>query len=139
MSARSLIVVLGVAAATVAAELAWLPADARKTPGPDGNLHGPYTAGEVTGLVVTLLVIAVLGTLLLPRLRGAAGWLQPIGVAAALTGGLTVTWSAVAAADPQGDGLWPVGAFLVLLGSAIGSAAVTYAVHSLRVALRPFR
>jgi hypothetical protein len=137
MSPRSILVVLGVAAATVAAELAWLPAGARKTPGPDGDLHGPYTTGEVTGLVVTLLVIAVLGTLLLPRLRGGAGWLQPIGVAAALTGALTVTWSAVAAADPGGDGLWPVGAFLILVGSAVGAGAVAYAVHGLRVALRP--
>lgn len=95
MRLRSTLVLVGVAAATVAAELAWLPATARKTVGPDGNRHGPYTEHQAGGLVVTLLVIAVLGTLLVPAV------------------------------------------FLVLVGSAMGSAAVTYAVHGLRSVLRP--
>lgn len=136
MSRRSTLVLVGVVGATVAAELAWLPATAHKTVGPDGELHGPWTESQVGGLVLTLLVIAVLGTLLMPTVRGAAGWLLPLYVAAALTAALTVTWSAVAAADPDGDGLWPVGALLLLVGSALGTAAVTCAVHALRAALR---
>jgi hypothetical protein len=38
---------------------------------------------------------------------------------------VTVTWSIDAATDSQNDGLWPVGSFLVGIGTLAGSLLVS--------------
>lgn len=111
----------GLAAAVVigyGATLAW---DQHYDVAPDGSLHGPYSVWQV---LLFILVLAV-----------AAAWagrrqrvLMSVVVLTAVT---TLLWSVDAATDPPAtnDGLWPVGAALVVAGTALGSvmvAAIAY-------------
>jgi hypothetical protein len=91
---------------TIAAYLIFLPWGAQKELGADGYLHGPYEINQVIGLVVALLIIDfVTGWF--------SGWLAPWAVPPVLT----LMWSLDAINDVESDGLWPVGAALVFVGS----------------------
>jgi len=91
---------------TIAAYLIFLPWGAQKELGADGYLHGPYTANQVFGLVVALLIIgAVTGWF--------SYWLSPWAVPPVLT----LMWSLDAMNDAENDGLWPIGAAMVFVGA----------------------
>ncbi|MFI2754907.1 hypothetical protein ACGIF2_15865 [Cellulomonas sp. P22] len=103
-------------AVTAVAYLALLGWDQVKTVTPDGSATGPYEAWQV---VVLVLVLA--GT------AAVAGWHRRTWVATlTMTVVLTLCWSYDAATDPAdlNDGLWPVGALLVLIGTFVGAAVV---------------
>ena len=99
--------------ATALAYLAWLGWDQHKDIGPDGET-GPYQAWQVIGLVLTIGIIAAY-----------AGWRgHPVEAIVVITLVLTIVWSIDAATDPEDDGLWPVGAFLLFIGSLVGVSVV---------------
>jgi hypothetical protein len=103
------------AAATVAAYLVFLPWGAKKTLGPDGYLHGPYTTAEVVGLIVALLAIGI-----------AVGWFGSWQALWVMPPVLTLVWVLQAVSDQQSDndGLWIIGAGLVLVGSGLVTLVV---------------
>ncbi|WP_328653906.1 hypothetical protein OG598_08595 [Micromonospora sp. NBC_00330] len=109
---RALLGVLFLAAATVGAWILWLGWDTRYTvDAQTGASSGPYEPWQVIGCVVTLVLLAALaGTRLSP-------WL----VAPVMTVAFTAVWS-WRAAGTDDSGLWAVGAVLVLVGMAVGSA-----------------
>ncbi len=112
---RAALAVPAVAVLTVAAWYAWLGWDTGYDVDPStGAVSGPYQWWQVAGCVFTLAAIAVLATLIAPA------W----AVAGALTLAFTAAWSARAASSDD-SGLWVVGAVLVLLGTAAGSALLT--------------
>jgi len=109
---------------TVMAWLAWLGWDRQRNP--DGT--GPYEAWQVVGLALTLAVVAA-----------ASSWRSAdVGqslvvvllMAAALTVPASIDW---ATTDTTPDAnLWPVGAFLLFVGTTLGLwvvAAMTRAVR----------
>jgi hypothetical protein len=111
ISLRRVVLWVAVAAVgTFAAYLVFLPWNAQKQLGPDGYLHGPYGAGQVIGLVVTLLVIGwVTGWF--------SNWIAPWVIPPVLT----LLWSIDAMNDVENDGLWPIGAFMVLVGATVAT------------------
>jgi hypothetical protein len=102
----------GVSAGGYLAFLGW---DRHKTLGADGYLHGPYETWQVVALVLLLAGVA-----------GWSGWRhdQVIGSLIA-TATVTIAWSIDAATDRENDGLWPVGSFLVAIGTLAGSLLVS--------------
>ena len=104
------LVPLVVCVVTVVAYLALLGWDQQKTLGADGYQHGPYEAWQVVATVGVLGVLAAW-----------CGWrgrvLMGSGVGAAV---FTVVWSVDAATNSESDGLWPVGAALVAVGTGGG-------------------
>jgi hypothetical protein len=107
--------VLGLAGLTVAMWWAWLGRDARYQVDPaTGATSGPYQVWQVVGCVLCLAVVAIVGGMLLPS------WV----VAVSMTIAFTVAWS-IAASVRDDSGMWPVGAFLVLMGMAIGSTVLS--------------
>jgi hypothetical protein len=113
--ARSLIGLVVVAVATVATFFAWLGRDTTKTLDPlTGHESGPWSTGQVAGCLLTLLVVLVGAVLLgVPALVAAA----------AMTVAFAAAWT-VAAAASDDSGMFLVGAILVLIGMAIGTAVV---------------
>lgn len=104
-----------IAGATVAAWWLWLGWDTTYQTDPDtGVASGPYTAWQVAGCVLSLAVIAALGG----RLLG------PLVVTPVMTVTLTAAWSARAASSDE-TGLWLVGAVLVFVATAAGTALVS--------------
>jgi hypothetical protein len=98
---------------TIAAYLIFLPWGAQKELGADGYLHGPYEANQVIGLVVALVLIgAVTGWF--------SEWLAPWAVPPVLT----LMWSLDAMNNVENDGLWPVGAAMVLVGTTAATLVV---------------
>ena len=92
----------------------------------DPYLHGPYTSGQVVACALTVgLVTALL-----------SWWRNPVAVAAGVTFGFWVVWTAAAAADvDSGPSFWPIGSALLLCGLIIGTgltAALGYAARSVR-------
>ena len=107
--------VLGLAASTVAAWWLWLGRDTGYQTDPvTGVTSGPYEAWQVVGCVLTLALLAIVGGL----------FLRPWFVAPTMTVAFTAAWSWAAAATDD-TGLWAVGAFLVFVGLAVGSAVVS--------------
>jgi hypothetical protein len=102
----------GVSAGGYLAFLAW---DQHQAPGADGYLHGPYETWQVVAFVLLLAGVA-----------GWSGWRhhQVTGSLIA-TAAVTIAWSADAATDRGNDGLWPVGSFLVAIGTLAGSLLVS--------------
>jgi uncharacterized membrane protein YfcA len=95
-------------AATYAALLSW---DTHKTIDPStGTLTGPYSAWQV---IVCGLVLVALGAMAVRRGHR--------GLVFVIPGVFTLCWSVQAALDPNDDGLWPIGADLVLLGTCAGA------------------
>lgn len=103
---------------TLTAYIALLGWDQSKDLQPDGTLTGPYERWQVLGLILAMSLIGAL-----------AGWRQRpwIGVAAT-TVMLTTCWVVDAVTDPasEQDGLWPIGAAMVALGTFAGIAAVSF-------------
>ncbi|MCC2307988.1 hypothetical protein [Cellulomonas chengniuliangii] len=111
----TLVWVVGLAAVTLIAYLALLGWDQSKTLDPvTQNETGPYEAWQVIALVVVLGAAAFLA--------GRAGRLVPALVTIPVV--LTLAFAVDAATDKNADGLWPIGAALVALGSAVGVALV---------------
>jgi peptidoglycan/LPS O-acetylase OafA/YrhL len=104
-----------VAAAVVAIYWAFLGWDQHKDLDPvTGAMTGPYQPWQVItcGIVLAAVVFA-------------AGWRGRTWVAVLVVPVvLTACFSVDAATDPDGDGLWPIGAALVAVGSLLGTAAV---------------
>lgn len=96
---------------TAAVHLAVLGWDTRSDVDPTtGQVSGPYAAWQVV-LVGVLLVLLGL----------AAAWRGPAWLVAVVPVVFTVAWSVSAATAPDGDGLWPVGAVLVAVGTGAGA------------------
>lgn len=101
--------------AAIGGYLGFLGWDQQQARGADGYLHGPYQAWQVVSLVVVLGGAAIW-----------SGWRrhQFVGtIAAAVV--MTVAWSIDAATSPGNDGLWPVGAVLIAVGTAVGFLAMS--------------
>ncbi|MGI5520476.1 hypothetical protein ACQEUX_05935 [Micromonospora sp. CA-259024] len=122
---RALLGALFLAAATVGVWLLWLGRDTEHQVDPEtGATSGPYEPWQVVGCVLTLVLLAALaGTRLSP-------WL----VAPVMTVAFTAAWTWQAASTDD-SGLWLVGAFLVLLGVAVGSTVVSLSAR--RLSRRP--
>lgn len=99
---------------TAAAYLAWLGWDQQRDVQPDGSSTGPYRPWHVVGLVLTLA--AITWSVSTARARYAC--------CALITITLTVCFGIDAATDPDGDGLWVIGAAGVLLGTGLGTILV---------------
>ena len=100
--------------ATFADYFGWLGRSQAKDFGRDS-----YQTWQVIGLVLVLGVIAAM-----------AGWRRRPWVAAIVTTiVMTVSWSIDAATDPPqfNDGLWPIGALLVAVGTFTGVVLVAFA------------
>lgn len=79
-----------------------------------GAETGPYQAWQLLGLGVVLAVLTFEAG------RRGHPWLATLVVPAALTASFVVS----AVTDRSSDGLWPVGAVLVAVGSAVGTGLV---------------
>jgi hypothetical protein len=107
--------VLALAACTLATWWLWLGSDRTYQVDPDtGVATGPYESAQVAGCVVTLAVLAVVGSLLL----------RPWWTVAAMTVTFVAAWSAQAAATDE-SGLWLVGAVMLAVGMVTGTAVVS--------------
>lgn len=101
----------------------WLGQDSTYQRDENGQWSGPYEAPQVIACVLTLAVLAGLGTLFLPP--------RLVVVVSSLS--FTGAWSAFAAARDT-TGLWAVGAIAVLLGTlAWATGAVAFAALARRV------
>jgi hypothetical protein len=80
---------------------------------------GPYEPWQVIGCVVTLLALAIAGALRL----------SPWTVIATMTIAFTGAW-VVSAARSDDSGLWAIGAILVAIGMAGGSAITAFAARA---------
>lgn len=111
-----------VAVLSAACWLAWLGWDTQYRTDPvTGDVSGPYEAWQVAGCALSLLVVAVLAV------RALGGWRAVVAVAVPFT----LAW--VATSAPRDDsGLWAVGAVLVLLGTAAGTAVVALVTRAVR-------
>jgi peptidoglycan/LPS O-acetylase OafA/YrhL len=105
---------IGLAAATAATYGGFLGWDQEKDLDPaTGHLSGPYQAWQVVGCGAVLTALAFeTGRRGRPRL---AAVVVPVV--------LTACFSVDAATDADSDGLWPIGAALVALGSSAGALA----------------
>jgi hypothetical protein len=111
--------------ATFVNYLGWLGWDRTKYLGPDGSLHGPYEPWQIVGLVLVLSAIAA-----------AAGWLRRPWMAAGVTTVVMMISFAVSGAmDPDADGLFIVGAFMVAVGTFLGIGLVAGVAMALARAL----
>jgi hypothetical protein len=113
---RAVVVAVGAGLATVAAYLLFLGWHAGKTLDPQsGRESGPYDAWQVGALVVGIASIAfVAGRLGFARVAIAV---VPVSLAA--------VFAVDAATRPDADGLWIIGAVLILLGAAAGVATIS--------------
>lgn len=108
---HSVLAMTAVGLATVLNYLAWLGWDQHRDVHADGSSTGPYEAWQIVGLVLILSVLAV-----------TAGRLQiPLLGSLTISAAMTVSFAVDAASSPFSDGLWPIGAILVLIGTAVGT------------------
>jgi hypothetical protein len=75
-----------------------------------GQVSGPYAVRQVVLVGVLLLLLGL-----------AAAWRGPAWLVVVVPVVFTVAWSISAATAPDSDGLWPVGAVLVAVGTGIGA------------------
>jgi hypothetical protein len=101
----------------------WLGWHRPKQIQPDGRETGPYTAWQVIGFVVTVAVITIAVTWWCK-----SAWIAPV----MTTGAATAYFSADAATSSESDGLWPIGAALVLIGTALGTGLVSLVTTTVR-------
>jgi hypothetical protein len=107
--------IVGVAVGTVVAYLAFLGWDQEKDLNPaTGAETGPYQPWQVIGLGLVLGLVAFAAG------RAGRHWLA----APVLAVVLTACFAVDAATDPDADGLWVIGAFLVAVGSLAGALLV---------------
>jgi hypothetical protein len=102
--------------ATAGGYFCWLGWHRPKQLQPDGRLTGPHSAWQVMGLVLTLAVITLAVTW-----WSKTAWIAPVMTTVATT----AYFSADAATSSDNDGLWPIGAALVLIGTALGVGCVS--------------
>jgi hypothetical protein len=113
---RSVLGALALAAITALTWWVWLGQDTEYQVDPStGSETGPYEPVQVIACVLSIVVIAAIGGLLL----------RPWLVVAAMTVSFTVAWSLQAAATDD-SGLWAVGAVLVAGGMLLGTAACAF-------------
>jgi hypothetical protein len=113
---RTLLGVCGLAVLTVATWWLWLGWGAEYRTDPvTGASSGPYRTWQVVACVISLGLLAVVGGLLL----------RPWIVVPTMSFAFTVAWSAAAAAR-DGSGLWAIGAILIFIGMAFGSAVLSF-------------
>ncbi|SDO51939.1 hypothetical protein SAMN05660199_02056 [Klenkia soli] len=86
-----------------------------------GQVSGPYAVWQVVLVGVLLLLLGL-----------AASWRGPAWLVAVVPVVFTVAWSVSAATAPDGDGLWPVGAVLVAVGTGVGAWVCRRLVGALR-------
>lgn len=111
---RTFIAVVLLAAVTVGTWAAWLGWETGyRTDSQTGSVSGPYSWWQVAGCVLTLAAVAAV----------AGRSVSPFLVVPVVAAAFTVAWSARAASSDE-TGLWAVGAFLVLIGTAAGAALV---------------
>jgi len=97
--------------------LVWLGWHRHKHLNSAGTLSGPYETWQVLGVVAVLAGVSVFAAR-----RG--HWFA---TTASVPVAVTTMFSIEAATNVDGDGLWPVGALLVLLLSGLGTWLVAYA------------
>jgi hypothetical protein len=115
---RTALTLLVVTAASAAAWFAWLGWDADYRELPDGSVEGPYSTMQVIACGATITCIVVAGCLALRcSVRGS------IAVVACVTAGFALAWGRDAAASDE-TGLWVVGLFLLVMGTAAGGTAI---------------
>ena len=107
---------LGLAAVAAGDYLLWLGWHRQKHLNSAGTLSGPYETWQVLGVVAVLAAAVVLAA---RRRHWVATAAVPITA--------TVVFSIEAATDSLADGLWPVGALLLLLFASLGTWLVAYA------------
>ena len=90
-----------------------------------GRYGGPYEAWQVMGCAATLAVLVL----------AVGAFHHPVLALVIVPIIFTVTWS-IPAARYDVTGLWLVGAFLVLMGTATGTAALAFAADALRSRMR---
>lgn len=113
--------VLTYVVSAIAAAAGWwvlLGWDTRKTLGSDGYLHGPYGEWQVVALIAVLGVLSVW----MGRRHSVVG--GP--TVAAISLAICFSISAQSGSASENDGLWPVGAVLLLIGSF---AAITFVAY----------
>lgn len=110
---RHLAWIVGLAVVAAIAWFAWMGWDNEYWYDDAGNAQGPYETWQVVGCALTFVVGCVLG---------AALW-RPLGPMAVMPLAFTVAW-VVTAAGTDDQGLWPVGAVLVLAGTLLGSGLI---------------
>ncbi|MDP9822265.1 hypothetical protein [Nocardioides massiliensis] len=104
---------IGLAVVAAIAWFGWMGWDSEYWYDEAGDPHGPYETWQVAGCVLTLLVACVLG---------AALW-RPLGPMAVMPPAFTAAWIATSASGDD-QGLWPVGALFVLVGTVLGAGLV---------------
>ncbi len=82
-----------------------------------GNTSGPYEVWQGVGAAVTLLVVVVLFV----------RWLAVVNVALAVSCGFTAGFTYSGATDPEADGLYVVGAGLLLVVMLIATTLLALA------------
>jgi hypothetical protein len=110
----TVVAVVAVGLATLTNYLGWLVWARTKDRGPDGHVTGPYQPWQIVGLVLVLAVIAAM-----------AGWRRRPWEAIIVTTG--VMWLCVLASgavDPNADGLFIIGAFMVAFRTFSGVGVV---------------
>ena len=108
---RSLLVGLAVTAAVALVYAAFLGWDQQRDVDPvTGENTGPYGTAQVLACGVAYLLVVACG-----------GARAPVAAAVAGPVAFTFLWSLDAATDPDADGLWPIGALLVLWGTSVGA------------------
>lgn len=114
---RTAILTVALGALTVGVWWVWLGSDTGYRIDPVTQAStGPYEAAQVIACVLCLLVLAVAASVLLP----------PWPVVVTMTVAFVAAWS-INAAVRDGSGLWVVGAGLLTVGMAVGTALVAMA------------
>ena len=130
MRSRSPVVVAAAVAAAVAGiYVAFLGWDQAMDVDPvTGRLTGPYSTGQVIACGAAYLLVAVVGGI---RSASVTALVAPVT--------FTLLWSVDAATDPLDQGLWPIGAVMVAVGTGIGAKLAATSGAALGGALRRLR
>lgn len=109
--------------ATIGSYFFWLGWHTPKHVQPNGRLTGPYEIQQVLGFILTLTTIAIVITW-----WSKTAWITSI----MMTAATTAYFSVEGATDVNSDGLWPVGAMLVMIGTALGVSVVSVITTAMR-------
>jgi hypothetical protein len=115
------------AAVTAASYLAWLGWHLHQSFGSYADLHGEYPPSHIAGLVATLTVLSAIAGCRDRTLQASL----------VITAAMALTFALDAGSEPGGDGLWPIGAATVAMGTIIGTALVEAIAILARRLLRP--